>query len=141
MRGWFQNRQKPGGPNSPSIPLHLARINADLLLTVRRSARTTVAIHSWIWASGSHGGPRLSHPTPGQIRLILLREECDYLHMVGDYPSYDLEFHSAWLPALLSAWKGARMSATDPLDRLVSLRLRAEFEVLTDKQSRENFLS
>jgi len=63
--------------------------------------------------------------------VVFLRQEGKYLHTVGDYPSYDLELRSHWLPALLSAWNSGRASDIDPLERLVSLRLRAEFEGLS----------
>jgi len=142
MTGEERNVAKPpevGGPNAPTIPLHLARINADVLLTVRGGARTTVEFYSWIWASGKHGGPRLFHANPGGIRVIFLRDDGGYLHTVGDYPSYDLELYSNWLPALLSAWKSDQMSGAEPLERLVALRLRAELEGLTEKQLREDF--
>lgn len=132
-----------GGPDQPTIPLHLARINADVLLTVRDTmrepARTTVQFHSWVWASGKHGGPRLFHPDPGGIRVVFLREEGGYLHTVGDYPSYDLPLRPAWVPAMVSAWKSWQASAAGPLERLVAFRLRAEIEGLTDKQLRDGF--
>lgn len=128
-----------GGPMVPRIPLYLARIRADVLLTVRGPAHRTVEFYSWIWASGSHGGPRLFHPNPGAIRVVFLREEGGYLHTVGDYPSYDLELPSRWLPALLSAWNSGQESGIDPLERLVALRFRAEFEELSESQLREDF--
>lgn len=128
-----------GGPNAPAIPLHLARITADVLLRVRGEARSTVEFYSWIWASGSHGGPRLFHPSPGGIRAVFLRNEAGYWHTVGDYPSYDFEFSSGWLPSMLSDWKSGQMVGENAPDRLVSLRLRAELERLTDKQLREDF--
>jgi len=128
-----------GGPNAPTIPLHLARIGAEVLLTVHGQVRPSVEFYSWVWDSGSHGGPRLFHPTPGGIRLIFLRDEGGYLHTVGDYPSYDLELRSSWLPALLSSWKSEQMSGADPLVRLIALRLRAELEGVTEQQLREDF--
>lgn len=127
-----------GGPQTPTIPLHLARINADVLLTVQGEARTTVEFYSWIWASGSHGGPRLFHADPGGIRVIFLRDEGGYLHTAGDYPSYDLELKENWLPALLLSWKTGQMIDAGPVDRLVALRLRAEFEGITRQKLRED---
>ena len=132
------------GPNAPTIPLHLARIHADVLLTVPGQDRTTldrtaVEFYSWVWASGTHGGPRLFHPYPGGVRVIFLRQEGGYLHTVGDYPSYDLELNSNWLPALLAAWKSGQSRGADPVEWLVALRLRAEFEGLSEKQLREDF--
>lgn len=142
MTGDVRNVAKPpevGGPMVPTIPLHLARINADVLITVQGQARSTVEFYSWIWASGSHGGPRLFHPNPDAIRVVFLRDEGGYLHTVGDYPSYDLELRSVWLPALLSAWKSGQMSGGDQVERLVALRIRAEFESLSESQLREDF--
>jgi hypothetical protein len=142
MTGDVRNVAKPpsvGGPMVPTIPLHLVRINADVLLTVHGQVRTTVEFYSWIWASGTHGGPRLFRPGPGAIRVVFLREEGGYLHTVGDYPSYDLELRSKWVPALLSAWNSGQESGADPLERLVALRLRAELEGLSENELREDF--
>jgi hypothetical protein len=142
MTGDVRSVKKPlgvGGPMVPAIPLHLARISADVLLTLRGPVVGTVEFYSWVWASGSHGGPRLFHPTPGGVRVVFLRNEGRYLHTVGDYPSYDLELPSRWVPALLSGWKSGYESRTDPLERLVALRFLAEFEVLSVGQLREDF--
>ncbi len=128
-----------GGPQSPTVPLHLAEIDADVMLAVRGQAPPAIRFYSWIWASGSHGGPRLFHPDLGGARLLFLREEGGYLRTVGDYPSYDLEVYSVWLPRLLSAWNSGLLDGTDPLARFVGLRLRAEFESLTGRELREHF--
>ncbi|MBZ5728421.1 MAG: hypothetical protein LAP87_25995 [Acidobacteriia bacterium] len=128
-----------GGPMCPSIPLYLARIRADVLLTLRGAVQDKVEFYSWIWASGSHGGPRLFHPNPGKIRVLFLRREAGYWHTVGDYPSYDLELPSRWVPALMSNWKSGHENRPDPLERLVALRFRAEFEALSVAQLREDF--
>jgi len=128
-----------GGPMCASIPLYLARITADVLLTLNGTVQNQVEFYSWIWASGSHGGPRLFHPNPGKIRVLFLRKEGTYWHTVGDYPSYDLEFPSSWVPALLSDWKTGYENRLDPLERLVALRFRAEFEALSVGQLREDF--
>jgi hypothetical protein len=71
--------------------------------------------------------------------VVFLRNEGRYLHTVGDYPSYDLELPSRWVPALLSGWKSGYESRADPLERLVALRFQAEFEVLSVGQLREDF--
>ena len=120
-----------GGPMTPTIPLYLARIRADVLLTVRGQVRGSVEFYSWVWASGKHGGPRLFSPSPGSSHVIFLRGDGGYLHTVGDYPSYDLGLSSRWLPALLSAWSSSRENDSDPLERLAGLRLHAEFESLS----------
>jgi hypothetical protein len=142
MTGDVRSVEKPpgvGGPMVSAIPLHLARISADVLLTLRGPVRGTVEFYSWVWASGSHGGPRLFHPYPGATRVVFLRDEGGYLHTVGDYPSYDLELRSRWVPALLSAWNSGQESGADTLERLVALRFRAEFETLSMGQLREDF--
>jgi hypothetical protein len=69
--------------------------------------------------------------------VIFLRPDGGYLHTVGDYPSYDLELFSRWLPALLSAWNSHADNGADPLEHLVALRFRAEFDGLSDSQLRE----
>lgn len=128
-----------GGPNAPTIPLHLARIKADVLITVRGEARKNIKFYSWIWASGSHGGPRLFHAHPGNHSVVFLRDEGGYAHTVGDYPSYDLELYRSWLPTLVRDWNSEKMNGVDPLARLVALRLRVEFESMTIKRLREGF--
>lgn len=142
MTGAAKCVEKPpgvGGPMCPTIPLHSAQINAEVLLTLRGPVQDQVEFYSWVWASGSHGGPRLFHPYPGGIRVVFLRTEGPYLHTVGDYPSYDLELPSRWVPTLLSDWKSGYKSRADPLERLVALRFRAEFEDLTVNQLQEDF--
>ena len=128
-----------GGPMCPAIPLHLARITADVLLTLRGPVQDQVEFFSWVWASGSHGGPRLFSPNLGAFRVIFLRNEGGYLHTVGDYPSYDLQLPSSWVPTILSDWNSAYGTRLDPLERLVALRFRAEFETLSVSQLREDF--
>jgi hypothetical protein len=46
------------GPMTPTIPLFLARIQADVLLTLRGSASNRVEFYSWVWASGKHPAHR-----------------------------------------------------------------------------------
>lgn len=128
-----------GGPTTSTISLRLARIRAKVLLAVRGPARSNVEFYSWVWASGQHGGPRLFHPAPGSHHVIFLRQDGGYLHTVGDYPAYDLELQSRWLPALISAWNSGRDGGADLLERLVSLRLRAEFEGLPASDLRATF--
>jgi hypothetical protein len=127
-----------GGPMTPTIPLYLARIRADVLLKLRGSVDSSVEFYSWVWASGTHGGPRLFHPTPGSTHVIFLRHDGGYLHTVGDYPSCDLEIPSRWLAPFLSAWDSRHETSADPLERLVALRFRAEFDGLSNSQLRES---
>lgn len=128
-----------GGPNVPAIPLHLAKVSAEVLLTVRGQAGRRMEFFTWIWASGTHGGPRLFHPNPGGIRVLFLRDEGGYSHTVGDYPSYDLALRPGWLPAMTAAWESGQGSDADPVRRLVAVRLRAELEGLTEAQLHEDF--
>lgn len=122
------------GPRTPTIPLFLARIQADVLLTLRGSASNRVEFYRWVWASGMHGGPRLFHSNPGSNHVIFLRPEGHYLHTVGDYPSYDLELSSEWISSLRVLWNSQQKSGADPIERLIALRLRAEFDGLSDSQ-------
>ena len=140
LPGDMRRVKKPpevGGPMTRTIPLYIARIRAKVLLTVRGSVGNDIEFYSWVWASGSHGGPRLFHPTPGSSHVMFLRREGGYLHTVGDYPSYDLEVWSRFVPGMLAAWNSGRNSLADPLERLVALRFRAEFESLSSSQLRE----
>jgi hypothetical protein len=142
LTGGMRIVEKPaevGGPMTPTIPLYLARIRAKVMLTLRGPIRSSVEFYSWVWASGKHGGPRLFHPVPGSSHVIFLRQEGGYLHTVGDYPSYDLELRARWLPALLSGWNSDREPGADPLEHLVGLRLRAEFEGLSTSEFHAEF--
>ena len=142
LTGAMRDVAKPpdvGGPSLPTIPLHLARINADVLLPLRGEVGTTVEFYSWIWASGSHGGPRLFYPYPGRIRVLFLNQSDGYLHTVGDYPAYDLELRAAWMPRLLKAWNAGERKDDEVLHRLVALRLRAELEALSEQTLRDDF--
>ena len=126
-----------GGPMTPTSPLYLARIRADILLKLQGSVGRSIEFYSWVWASGKHGGPRLFSPTPGSSHVIFLRLHSGYLHTVGDYPSYDVEISSRWLAPLLSFWDSGDDSYANPLERLVALRLRAEFDSLTNSHLHE----
>lgn len=142
LTGDIRDVAKPAevaGPRTPTIPLHLARIKADVLITARGAPRSKIEFYSWIWASGSHGGPRLFHAHPGNCTVVFLRDEGVYTHTVGDYPSYDLELRDGWMPAFEAAWKSGRLNGIDVVDRLVALRLKAEFESMTEKRLREGF--
>jgi hypothetical protein len=125
------------GPMTPTIPLHLARVSARVLLTLRGTERQAVEFYSWVWASGSHGGPRLFHVWPGSKHILFLREEGGYLHTVGDYPAYDLEVSSDWLPEFESELKSTRESSFDLFERIATVRLRAE--LATPGDSRADF--
>jgi hypothetical protein len=106
----------------------LAKISADVLLTLRGSENRRVQFYSWVWASGSHGGPRLFSPSPGAVRILFLEEKAGYLHTVGDYPAYDLVVRSRSLPEFLSDWNGGYARAGSLVERLVAILLKADFE-------------
>jgi len=112
-----------GGPHVPEIPLHLARFRAKVLLAVRGSSGPEVEFYSWVWASGKHGGPRLFNASPGVHHVLFLRQDKGYWHTVGDYPAYDLELYSHWIPAFLPS--------VNTVPKLVAARLHGEFDRLT----------
>jgi hypothetical protein len=114
-----------GGPNQPAIPLHLARIQAKVLLPIRGFDAANVEFYSWVWASGKHGGARLFKPYPEYTHVVFLRRDGEYLHTVGDYPGYDVELR---LPfgKLISAWN-SEGGNLDPIARLVAAWLHADF--------------
>lgn len=116
------------GQRARAIPLHLARIQARVLIPLTEFANQDVVFYSWIWASGSHGGPRLFHPTPGGSRVVFLRGEHGYLRTVGDYPAYDLEIPHALTSSLVDLWNSGQESGDSALQRLVALRIRTDFE-------------
>ena len=119
-----ENPLNPAGPQASAIPLHLARIVAKSLLTLRGEHLHKFAFYAWIWASGSHSGPRLFHPTPGSYCILFLRCEYSYLHTIGDYLSYDLEIPSTWTSPFIAGWNAS--SQADIFERLAAVRLRAE---------------
>lgn len=116
-----------GGPVTPTIPLHLAKISAKVLLTLRGTEGEAVEFYSWVWASGSHGGPRLFYVGPGSKHILFLREEGGYLHTVGDYPAYDLEISSVWLPEFQSEFKSTRYAKEADFEGAQSRRLAQWF--------------
>jgi hypothetical protein len=121
-----------GGPMVPVITLYLARIHARNVLALRGLDDKEFEFYSWVWASGTHGGPRLFHPLPGTFHVIFLRREASYLHTVGDYPSYDLELHSSLVQSTIAEWRSTSTAGEDPLLRLITARLRAEFGHTTE---------
>jgi len=123
--------QKPmeiGGPIASNIPLHLAQVSAKVLLTLRGSEVSRMQFYSWVWASGKHGGPRLFSPSPGSVHTLFLKEDSSYLHTVGDYPAYDVEIRSQWVPAFLASWKAGYAQGAELIERIVAVRLKAELE-------------
>lgn len=122
------------GPMVPRIPLHLAYISAKVLRTLRGPDSGHVEFYSWVWASGKHGGPRLFHPNPGSVHILFLKGDAGYLHTVGDYPAYDLEIRSQWLPAFLTHWRDYERGA-GLIERVVAVRLKAELESISTDRS------
>ncbi|MGH9628375.1 MAG: hypothetical protein ACRD7E_08565 [Bryobacteraceae bacterium] len=116
------------GPMTPTIPLHLARISANVLLTLRGSESSNLEFYSWVWASGKHGGPRLFLPHPGSSHILFLRLEGDYLRTVGDYPAYDLEVPSPHVAEFISDWKSGREIENDLFERIAAVRIKEELE-------------
>jgi hypothetical protein len=123
--------QEVGGPMTPTIPLHLARITVKVLLTLRGTESSSVQFYSWMFASGKHGGPRLFHVSPGSSHILFLREDGGYLHTVGDYPAYDLEIPSQCLPGFISQWNEDQGNGPDLFELLATIRLRAELNQMT----------
>lgn len=117
-----------GGPMMPRIPLDLAKVSANVLLTLRGPETTHVQFYSWIWASGSHGGPRIFSPSPGLVRILFLEEKAGYLHTVGDYLSYDLMIRARSVPTFLSEWNAGYARGGTLVERIVGVLLKAELE-------------
>jgi hypothetical protein len=117
-----------GGPMAPTIPMAWVQISARVLLTMRGPERSAVQFDSWMYAGGKHGGSRLFHPSPGSVHVVFLREDNGILHTVGDYPAYDLEFPTRWLPAFISQWKSGKSLDADLFERIAAVQLQAEFE-------------
>jgi hypothetical protein len=75
-----------------------------------------------------HGGERLFRAFPGYWHVLFLRRDNGYLHMVGDYPGYDLPIPSDLVMATLSGLKVAPENESDVIERIVSVLLRSELE-------------
>jgi hypothetical protein len=123
--------EEPGDAVNPKprmVPLHLARMSANVLLPLRGGQRGTMQFYCWVWMSGKHGGARLFRPFPGYVHLLFLREQGGYLHTVGDYPAYDLVIPRHWLPAIAAGMQEKGDQAPDLFERLVAVLIRTEFE-------------
>ena len=119
----------------PKIPLCLAKISAKVLLPLRGLVPGHIQFYSWVWVSGKHGGPRLFHPSPGSVHVLVLGGESGYLHTVGDYPAYDLEIHSRSLPGFIAAWHAGYAQDGTLMERIVAVRLKAELESLLSRRA------
>jgi len=117
-----------GGPMVPRIPLQLAKISARTLLTLRGTDKRVIDLYSWFYAAGKHGGPRLFHPGKRSVHILFLKEDSGYLHMVCDYPHSDLEISSKWCSAFLSQWRAGYGGGLELPERIVAVRLKAEWE-------------
>jgi hypothetical protein len=117
-----------GGPMVPTIPLHLARISAKRLLTIRGNGTGPLDFYSWVWASGKHGGPRLFHATPDSVHVLFLNYDSGYLHTVGDYPAYDVEVPSQFMQKFITTWEAGYLQGADLLERIAAVRLKSELE-------------
>jgi len=95
---------------------------------MRGPEHDAVKFYSWMFAGGKHAGSRLFRASPGSVHLVFLREDYGILHTVGDYPAYDLEFPTGWLPAFISLWGSGQTLDADLFERIAAVRLRAEFE-------------
>jgi len=130
ISGPRQVEKPPGtpGPQMSTIPLHLAQVSGKVLLTLRGAASDHLQFYAWIWASGTHGGPRLFRPSQGSHHILFLREAGGYLHTVGDYPAYDLVMPADLIQPFLSKWKSDEYGGLDVLERMVTIRMEAELE-------------
>jgi hypothetical protein len=117
-----------GGPEVMHIPLYLARIAAKVLLTFQGEAPGKIEFYSWVWASAKHGGPRLFHPWPQSAHILFLNTDSGYLHTVGDYPAYDLEIPSSWLPDFITESRLGNCANANVIERIVDARLKAAFQ-------------
>ncbi len=121
-----------GGPMLPQIPLYLAKMSARVLLPLRGTQTDTITFYSWVWASGTHGGPRLFDAGKGSIHILFLKPESGYLHTVCDYPNCDLEIGSKWSPVLAEYWRFGYAKELDLPERIVATRLKSESEAIRD---------
>lgn len=113
-------------------PLKLFAITARVPLVLRGSLPDTITFHSWLFAGGKHGGPRLFHAHDGSLHSLFLKRVGPYLHTVGDYPAHDLELHRSWAPRLVQSWKDLAAKYPNIFERLTHALIEAE---LQDDQS------
>lgn len=118
------------GPASLAIPLHLARVRAEVLLSLRGGRTGTVGFYTWVWASGKHGGPRLFSVDPGSCKLVLLVPDGPFLRSVGDYPAYDLPIPCGLTSAFIAAWKATKNPDSDFWQSLLETYLSTELRSL-----------
>ena len=110
-----------------TIPLHLARMSASVMLALRGNQHGHLQFYSWVWASGQHGGERLFSPHPGYCHILFLRDDGGYLHTVGDYPAYDLPIPCHWVPGIISNLRDAK-DGSDLLERIATAVVKTGFE-------------
>ena len=125
----------------PVIPLHLAKITAKPLLSIRGTATGPVEFYSWIWASGKHGGPRLFSATPDSVHVLFLTRDSGYLHTVGDYPAYDIEVRLQFVQRFIANWEAGYLRGADLLERIAAVRLKAELESLEEAEAAKYWLN
>lgn len=129
VTGAREVEQPRDGPNPErKIPLLLAEISANAVLTLRGNVHGPIRFYSWVWAPGMHGGERIFQPYPDSCHILFLREEAGYLRTVGDYPTYDFKFSCNWLPALLSGLQSNSVDSSDLFERIVTVLLKTELE-------------
>ncbi len=116
------------GPMAPRIPLYLAEMSATVVLTMRGAALHKPNFYSWVWHSGSHGGPRLFHPDQGSFHILFLRRVAGYLRTVGDYPNYDLEIDHETIGPFLSAWQAGYGRDLGLMERITAVRIKTYLE-------------
>jgi len=113
-------------PRASIIPLHLARMSANVLFSLRGGVKGKFEFYSWVWASGNHGGARLFSPNPGYIHTLFLHFEGGYLHTVGDYPAYDLGIPNSLVSAITSRLQPSPGNPSDLFERIVAACVTAE---------------
>ncbi len=109
-------------------PLQLFAITAGVPLVLRGSLPETITFHSWLFAGGKHGGPRLFHAGDGSLHILFLKRDGPYLHTVGNYPAHDLELHRSWAPRLVQSWKERATNYPNIFERLAHALIEAELQ-------------
>ena len=111
-----------------AIPLFLARITAKVLVNIRGKQSQNVEFYSWVWASGTHGGPRLFRTSLGSVHILFLKTESGYLHTVCDYPNCDLPIAAKRSSWFVSEWQNGYGKSVQTMERIVAVRFKSALD-------------
>jgi hypothetical protein len=75
------------------------------------------------------------------FHVLFLRRESNYLHTVGDYPSYDIEVRSHCVQNFTAGWEAGLLRGEDLLERIAAVLLKADLESLDEADAARYWLN